>query len=75
MKHSDEAIDRAQLSHVHINKKYSSENIWLNVDRSRMEIALLNIIVNALEAMNGEQQSAGAGNRREKRSVYYHYQG
>ena len=49
-----EAIDRAQLSHVHINKKYSSDNIWLNVDRSRMEIALLNIIVNALEAMNGD---------------------
>ena len=50
----NEAIDRAQLGHVRINKNYSSENIWLNVDRSRMEIALLNIIVNALEAMNGE---------------------
>ena len=50
----NEAIDRAQLSHVHINKNYSSENIWLNVDRSRMEIALLNIIVNAMEAMTGE---------------------
>jgi signal transduction histidine kinase len=50
----NEAIDRAQLSHVHINKKYSSDNIWLNVDRSRMEIALLNIIVNALEAMSGD---------------------
>ena len=50
----NEAIDRAQLSHVHINKNYSSDNIWLNVDRSRMEIALLNIIVNAMEAMTGE---------------------
>ena len=50
----NEAIDRAQLGHVHINKNYSSENIWLNVDRSRMEIALLNIIVNAMEAMTGE---------------------
>jgi signal transduction histidine kinase len=49
-----EAIDRAQLSHVRINKNYSSDNIWLNVDRSRMEIALLNIIVNAMEAMTGE---------------------
>jgi signal transduction histidine kinase len=50
----NEAIDRAQLSHIHINKNYSSDNIWLNVDRSRMEIALLNIIVNAMEAMTGE---------------------
>ena len=50
----NEAIDRAQLGHVHINKNYSSDNIWLNVDRSRMEIALLNIIVNAMEAMTGD---------------------
>jgi signal transduction histidine kinase len=49
----DEAIDRAQLNHVQIVKNYSSEKIWLNVDRSRMKIALLNIIVNALEAITG----------------------
>jgi signal transduction histidine kinase len=50
-----EAIDRAQLSQVSIDKNYSAEKIWLNVDRSRMKIALLNIIVNAMEAMNGEK--------------------
>ena len=50
-----EAIDRAQLSRVRIEKNYSTENIWLNVDRSRMKIALLNIIVNAVEAITGEQ--------------------
>jgi signal transduction histidine kinase len=50
----NEANDRAQLSQVIIDKNYSTENIWLNVDRSRMEIALLNIIVNAIEAMTGE---------------------
>jgi signal transduction histidine kinase len=49
-----EAIDRAQLNNVSIDKKYSKEKIWLNVDRSRMKIAILNIIVNAMEAMNGE---------------------
>ena len=47
----NEAIDRAQLNQVLINKSYSADEIWLNVDRSRMEIALLNIIVNAMEAM------------------------
>ncbi|HEY2648154.1 MAG TPA: ATP-binding protein [Puia sp.] len=50
----NEAIDRAQLNRIHINKNYSTENVWLNVDRPRMEIALLNIIVNAMEAMTGE---------------------
>jgi signal transduction histidine kinase len=49
-----EAIDRAQLNHVSIDKKYSNEKIWLNVDRPRMKIAILNIIVNAMEAMSGE---------------------
>ena len=49
----NEAIDRAQLEQVSIDKNYSTEKIWLNVDRSRMKIALLNIIVNAMEAMTG----------------------
>jgi signal transduction histidine kinase len=49
-----EALDRAQLNQVHIDKNYSKEKIWVNVDRSRMKIALLNIIVNALEAITGE---------------------
>ena len=49
----NEAIDRAQLNQISIDKKYSTEIIWLNVDRSRMKIALLNIIVNAMEAMTG----------------------
>jgi signal transduction histidine kinase len=50
----DEAIDRAQLKQVGIDKKYAAENVWLRVDRSRMKIALLNIIVNAMEAITGE---------------------
>jgi signal transduction histidine kinase len=50
----NESIDRAQLKQIRIDKNYSTEKIWLNVDRSRMKIALLNIIVNAMEAMTGE---------------------
>jgi signal transduction histidine kinase len=49
-----EAIDRAHLKQVKIDKRYSTEKILLNVDRTRMKIALLNIIVNAIEAMSGE---------------------
>jgi signal transduction histidine kinase len=50
----NEAIDRAQLKHIDIRKKYANREIWLNLDRSRMKIALLNIIVNGMEAMNGD---------------------
>jgi signal transduction histidine kinase len=50
----NEAFDRAQLNRVQIDKNYSKERIWLNVDRSRMKIAILNIIVNAMEAITGE---------------------
>lgn len=50
----NEAFDRAQLNRVRIEKNYSNERIWLNVDRSRMKIAILNIIVNAMEAITGE---------------------
>lgn len=49
----DEAVDRAQLKQVQIDRKYSTHKIWLNVDKSRMKIALLNIIVNAIESMTG----------------------
>jgi signal transduction histidine kinase len=49
-----EAVDRAHLSQVSIDKKYSTEKILLNVDKTRMKIALLNVIVNAIEAMSGE---------------------
>lgn len=50
-----EAFDRAQLSQVSIERNYTAENVWVNVDKTRMKIALLNIIVNALEAITGEQ--------------------
>ena len=48
-----EAMDRARLNQVSINKNYSDEKTWLSVDKSRMKIALLNIVVNAMEAITG----------------------
>jgi signal transduction histidine kinase len=50
----NEAMDRVQLSRVTIERKYSPDAIWLYVDRSQMKIALLNILVNAIEAMAQE---------------------
>jgi len=48
------AVDRAKLKNIQIRKKYLKEKIWLKLDRPRMKIALLNIIVNGIEAMTGE---------------------
>jgi signal transduction histidine kinase len=50
----NEASDRLRLSGAGVEKKYSSTPVWLNVDRKQMKIALLNIIVNAIEAMPPE---------------------
>ncbi|MDP4129727.1 MAG: CHASE3 domain-containing protein [Bacteroidota bacterium] len=50
-----EARDRVQLNRISIEKKYIQPDIWLNVDRAQMKIALLNIIVNAIEATTPEK--------------------
>ncbi len=71
----NEAFDRAQLNRVRIEKNYSKERIWLNVDRSRMKIALLNIIVNAMEAITGENGQSDARNQWVWRKLYYYYPG
>ncbi len=45
------AADRVQLTGTVINKQFDDENILVSADKDRMKIALLNLIVNALEAM------------------------
>ena len=50
-----EVFDRAQLNQILITTNYGADHTWLNVDRSRMKIALLNIFVNAMEAMTENQ--------------------
>ena len=69
----NEAIDRAQLNRVRIEKKYSNEKIWLNVDRSRMKIAFLNIIVNAMEAITGENGCLTIESYRVWGKLYHYY--
>ena len=49
-----EALDRANLKKVTIEKKYRADRANVNVDKSRMKIALLNLIVNAIESMPAE---------------------
>ena len=43
--------DRIQLGHTTVRRSYTQDNCTINADVKRMKIALLNIFVNALEAM------------------------
>ena len=45
------AADRIELKEITVNKQYSPEMCEVYVDKEKIKIALLNIIVNALEAV------------------------
>ena len=49
------AKDRIELKHIKIEKNYSNEICNLSVDIEKIKLALLNIIVNAIEAMEKEK--------------------
>jgi signal transduction histidine kinase len=46
------AVDRIRLYGVKIIKNYSTQNFRVEVDKEKLKIALLNIIVNGIEAMD-----------------------
>ena len=46
-----EAGDRIALAHVEVQKKYAPENCIISGDKEKIKIAFLNIIINAIEAM------------------------
>lgn len=47
-----DAADRIQLSHINIVKNYDQHICKVSVDKEKIKIALLNLIVNGIEAMN-----------------------
>lgn len=49
------AEDRIQLSHIRVEKTYSQESCEVMVDTEKIKLALLNIIVNAIEAMEKDK--------------------
>lgn len=51
----DLAKDRIELNHVRIEKNYSDDLQYIAVDQSRIKIAFLNLIVNAIEAMEPDK--------------------
>lgn len=50
-----DAEDRIKLDKIQLVKKYSSRNCAISVDKAKMKIALLNIIINAIEAMERQE--------------------
>ena len=48
------AADRIKLKNIQVIKEYSSDICDVAVDKEKMKIAFLNIIVNAIEAIEGE---------------------
>lgn len=65
----EEAKDRIALNNVIVIKNYSEDPCYVTVDKSKMKIAFLNIIINALEAMTDKEEkvlSAGIKNENEK---------
>ncbi|HEV8283928.1 MAG TPA: CHASE3 domain-containing protein [Chitinophagaceae bacterium] len=49
------AKDRIELKHIKLEKKYSSDGCEVLADIEKIKIAFLNIIVNAVEAMDKEK--------------------
>ena len=46
------ALDRIELKHINVAKNYDGNICQVMVDKDKIEIAFLNIIVNAIEAMD-----------------------
>jgi signal transduction histidine kinase len=52
-----EANDRISLNHIKVIKKYTAGSCDVSVDKERIKIAFLNIIINAVEAMEHKEGS------------------
>jgi signal transduction histidine kinase len=52
---AEDARDRAQLNKISIEKKYAKNIPPIQVDKERIKIAFLNIIMNAIESMAGDK--------------------
>ncbi len=55
----DEALelaqDRIELNHIKVEKNYDKNICEIFIDREKIKLAFLNIIVNAIEAMKNDQ--------------------
>ena len=50
----DAAIDRINLKHIHLSVNLPQQTIVIECDKQKLVMALLNIVINAIEAMQDE---------------------
>lgn len=63
------AIDRIELKRVQVIKEFTTHDIYIRADNARMQIALLNIIINAIEAMENDSGVLQIGVKPEEEKV------
>jgi len=51
------ASDRINFNHVNLQKSFADNLPRILLDKAKMKIALINIIINAIEAMTGDQRN------------------
>ena len=49
------ALDRITLQRINMKIRYSDDPAWINADKQKLRMAFLNIIINALEAMENRK--------------------
>lgn len=64
------ANDRLNLHKIKIEKDYLIDHAWVMVDSEKLKIALLNIIINAVESMQKEQGELKVSLRKKDDSQY-----
>lgn len=51
----NDAVDRIKLRHIDLQRDYVDTPAWVMADNEKLKIAFLNIIINAVEAMNDNE--------------------
>jgi signal transduction histidine kinase len=64
------ASDRLNLREVKLVRQYSEEDCFVMVDRDKIKVAFLNLILNAVEAMEGKEGVLTLTTRRENNKCY-----
>jgi PAS domain S-box-containing protein len=62
----DAAIDRIKLRNIDLQKDYIMEPAWIMADQEKLKIALLNIIINAVEAVQENDGRLNISIKRDK---------
>jgi signal transduction histidine kinase len=63
------ALDRIELKHITVEKNYDAHIYQITVDKDKIEMAFLNIIINAIEAMDNHGMLKITTERKNERCI------